>query len=202
MRMHRRVISSTGSIPAILPAATAFALRSTNFSFSNMFRQYLQYQVSPGMLGRETHSTIGYNDRKHKESYVRELLSFTCESHFWRESVKKVAMKEQISYRQENSSRNDEHKEKWKQSVYLFWRGKTECPPPLHGVKKPRKMWQYEVIKERWTPAWKALGQQSQHKRSPPSAQIEHKSSFSSVDNFLSFDSCIDNSWRETPFDV
>lgn len=42
IRIHRLVICSIGSTPATLPAATALALRSTNFSFSKVFLQYLQ----------------------------------------------------------------------------------------------------------------------------------------------------------------
>ena len=64
--MHRMVICSIGSTPATLPAATALALRSTNFSFWNTFWQYLQYQVPLGILGRGTHSAISQINQHHK----------------------------------------------------------------------------------------------------------------------------------------
>jgi hypothetical protein len=54
--MHRLVICSIGSVPATLPAAIALAFRSTNFSFSKVFRQYLQYHLPLGIEGRERHS--------------------------------------------------------------------------------------------------------------------------------------------------
>ena len=69
--MHRMVICSIGSTPATLPAATALALRSTNFSFWNTFWQYLQYQVPLGILGRGTHSAISQINQHHKGNSSR-----------------------------------------------------------------------------------------------------------------------------------
>lgn len=62
IRMHRLVICSMGSTPATLPAATALALHSTDFSVWNTFWQYLQYQVPLGIRGRGTHSANGQNN--------------------------------------------------------------------------------------------------------------------------------------------
>lgn len=58
MRMHRRFICSKGSMPSILPAARAFALRCALLSIWKLVWQYLQYQESLGMHGRGTQSEI------------------------------------------------------------------------------------------------------------------------------------------------
>lgn len=51
-------------------------------------------------------------------------------------------------------------------------------------------------------PLWKALGQRSHSKRSPPSPHILQRSSLSLVENFLPFDRETDSSCSETPFEV
>jgi hypothetical protein len=56
IRMHLKVICSIGSTPETLPAATAFSLCSTNFSFRNLFWQYVQYQSPRGILVKDAHS--------------------------------------------------------------------------------------------------------------------------------------------------
>lgn len=65
IRMHRLTICANGSTPSILPAALALALYSTNFSFWNVFMQYLQCQVPLGIPGKETQSAID----QHKDEY-------------------------------------------------------------------------------------------------------------------------------------
>jgi hypothetical protein len=57
IRKHLLVICSIESIPESLPAAEAFALCSTNFSLSNVFWQYWQYQSPLGTVGIEAHPT-------------------------------------------------------------------------------------------------------------------------------------------------
>ena len=56
IRMHLLVICSIGSTPYTLPAATALALCSKNFSLWNIFWQNLQYQSPRGILGNDAHS--------------------------------------------------------------------------------------------------------------------------------------------------